>query len=128
KLTKQINLLESELKKKSKPQHDPGFHRLISRNRAMENTLELMLRSARADKPIVIKGETGVGKDLLAKKTHYVSHRNRGPFRKVNCVNYSETVLDNGEELVRIMNGGTLYLDNIDEMPIDMQSKLLDFI
>lgn len=128
KLTKQINLLESQLKKKSKPQHDPGFYRLISRNRAMENTLELMLRSARADKPIVIKGETGVGKDLLAKKTHYVSHRNRGPFRKINCVNYSETVLDNGEELLRIMNGGTLYLDNIDEMPIDMQSKLLDFI
>lgn len=128
KLTKQINLLENQLKEKRKRQQDPGFQRLIAKSKPFNNTLELMLRSARTDKPIVIKGETGVGKSLLAKKIHYLSHRNRGPFRKINCVKYSETVLDNGEELIRLMNGGTLYLDNVDEMPIDMQTKLLDFI
>ncbi|WP_368653888.1 sigma-54 interaction domain-containing protein [Ornithinibacillus sp. 4-3] len=128
KLTKQINLLEGQLKEKSKPQQDPSFYKLIAKNEVMKNTVELMMRSARTEKPILIRGETGVGKSLMAQRIHYLSHRNRSPFRQINCANYSETVLDNGEELVQLMNGGTLYLDNIDEMTMEMQSKLLHFI
>lgn len=127
-LTKQINLLENQLKEKSKEQQDPSFYKYITNSPAMKQMMELVLRATRTDKPILIRGETGVGKSLLAERIHYLSQRNRSLFRQINCVNYSETVLDNGEELVQLMNGGTLYLDNIDEMTLEMQSHLLNLI
>jgi two-component system response regulator FlrC len=103
--------------------------------------LALAERIAASDATILILGETGTGKEGLARYVHAVSARAGGPFVAVNCAALPETMLEailfghargsftgasaDGEGLFRAARGGTLLLDEIAELPIGLQAKLL---
>jgi hydrogenase-4 transcriptional activator len=101
-------------------------------------------RAARRDIPILLEGETGVGKELVARFIHISSGRNRGPFVPVNCAAIPKELFENqffGHRqgaftgasrdhagIIRSASGGTLFLDEVGEMPLDLQPKLLRFL
>lgn len=109
---------------------------------AMERVYDLALRVAAADTPVLIQGESGVGKEVLADYLHANSARHNGPFIKINCAAIPETLLEaelfgytegaftgarrGGKPGVfEIAHGGTLFMDEIGELPGSIQAKLL---
>ncbi|GIM45828.1 PAS domain-containing protein [Collibacillus ludicampi] len=116
---------------------------MIYRSHAMEKIISLANKIASTDTPILILGESGVGKDVLAKYIHSISERHdKGTFVKVNCGAIPEHLLESelfGYEpgaftgagrrgkagLFEVANKGTLFLDEIGEMPLSLQVKLL---
>ncbi|WP_027415895.1 sigma-54 interaction domain-containing protein [Aneurinibacillus terranovensis] len=118
-------------------------NRIIFRSSVMENIVSLAHKVALVDTPVVIFGESGVGKDILAKYIHYLSERHKkGTFVKVNCGAIPEHLLESelfGYEagsftgagrhgkagLFQVANNGTIFLDEIGEMPLALQVKLL---
>ncbi|MBF0128063.1 MAG: sigma-54-dependent Fis family transcriptional regulator [Magnetococcales bacterium] len=117
---------------------------LITRNPTMLRLLEQARRAAALELPIMITGETGTGKEILARFLHDASLRANKPFVAVNCGAFNEELLANelfghGREaftgavrdrkgLVETAHGGTLFLDEITEMSLGMQVKLLRVI
>ena len=107
----------------------------------MKKHEQLMLIAAKSNIPVLLQGESGVGKEIAAKFIHEHSPRNEGPFIALNCGaiarNLAESLLEGAKKgsytgaasdhrgIVQAANGGTLFLDEIGEMPFDMQSKLL---
>jgi two-component system response regulator HydG len=114
---------------------------LVGRSRAMRELHSLMDRVAPAEVPVLILGETGTGKGLVARALHARSPREGGPFVAVNCAALPETLLESElfghakgaftgalkdrAGLFREAHGGTLFLDEIGDMPMSLQSKLL---
>src|SRR6267143_6727788 len=108
---------------------------------AMEEVRERILKLAPLDSPVLISGETGTGKELVARAIHALSPRAKGPFRGVNCAALPETLLESeffghapgaftgatGEHkgLFQVCHGGTLLLDEIGDMHLSLQPKLL---
>ncbi|MEQ7802879.1 MULTISPECIES: sigma-54 interaction domain-containing protein [Priestia] len=116
--------------------------KLISYSKKMEKTLELARRVANVDSTVLILGESGVGKEMVANLIHETSDRKNSPFIKVNCGAIPENLLESelfGYEggaftgakkegkmgLFELANKGTLFLDEIAEMPLALQVKLL---
>jgi transcriptional regulator with PAS, ATPase and Fis domain len=112
------------------------------RSAAMERVYDLALRVAAVDTPVLIQGESGVGKEVLANYIHAGSARRGGPFIKINCAAIPETLLESemfgyaegaftgarrgGKPGVfEIASGGTLFLDEIGDLPGSIQAKLL---
>jgi transcriptional regulator with PAS, ATPase and Fis domain len=107
----------------------------------MRDVLELVRRSARSPSTVLITGESGCGKELIARAVHYHSERVGKPFVAVNCKAFAEGVLESelfGHEkgsftgadrakpgLFERADGGTLFLDEIGETGLDFQAKLL---
>ncbi len=115
---------------------------LIGESTDMAKLKELISYVAKTDTTILITGETGTGKELVAKEIHDQSMRKDAPYIKVNCAAIPESLLEselfgyekgaftgaqNKEKigLFELAEGGTLLLDEIGEMPIQLQSKLL---
>lgn len=115
---------------------------LIYRSKNMEELLEMLKRVASVETTILINGETGVGKEVIAKYIHNISNRSKGPFIKVNCGAIPENLIEAelfGYEkgaftgarsegkpgLIEIADSGTLFLDEIGELPLSLQVKLL---
>jgi len=115
---------------------------VIYRSRAMEKLLEMVNKVATVESTVLIYGETGVGKEVLAKYIHNISDRNSGPFIKINCGAIPENLLEAelfGYEkgaftgarsegkpgLIEIADKGSLLLDEISELPFSLQVKLL---
>jgi two-component system response regulator AtoC len=108
---------------------------------AMRSIKEIIADIADTDATILIRGESGVGKDVVARAIHATSARREGPFVKVNCAALPVDLLESelfGHEQgaftgayrrklgqVEYANRGTLYLDEIGELPLPMQAKLL---
>lgn len=100
-----------------------------------------LARVAKVQRPVLLIGERGTGKELAAARIHLLSHRWGGPFVKLNCASLSPTVLESelfGHELgaftgaarrrlgrFEAANGGTLFLDEIGQMPMPVQEKIL---
>jgi DNA-binding NtrC family response regulator len=115
--------------------------RIVAQSEPMRRVLDLARRVARVDSTVLISGESGVGKEVLARLVHDESTRASGPFVALNCAAVPETLLESelfghargaftgatGERagLFEAANGGTLLLDEIGEVPPPMQSKLL---
>ncbi|HTG37591.1 sigma-54 interaction domain-containing protein [Sphingomonas sp.] len=103
--------------------------------------LALAERVGRSDITVLINGPTGTGKEVLARTIHRASDRRDGPFVAINCAALPETMLEamlfghtkgsftgassGGQGFFRAANGGTLLLDEIAEMPLGLQAKLL---
>jgi len=99
---------------------------------------------ARLDSPVLLYGETGVGKEVFANAIHYSSHRRNGPFIKVNCGAIPETLIDSelfGHEKGAFTGaisqkrgrferaeGGTVFLDEVGELPPQVQVRLLNVL
>ncbi len=114
---------------------------LVGRSRGMREIYGLMERIAPAEVPVLILGETGTGKGLVARALHARSRREGGPFVAVNCAALPETLLESelfGHTrgaftgavkdrigLFREAHTGTLFLDEVGDMPLSLQSKLL---
>jgi DNA-binding NtrC family response regulator len=111
---------------------------------SMQEVLTLASRAAQNAINVLILGETGVGKEVLARRIHEMSPRARAPLLAVNCAGLSETLIDSelfGHEkgaftgataakpgLIEGAHGGTVFLDEIGEMPPALQAKLLRMI
>ena len=114
---------------------------LVTQSAAMEKVLELARRVAKVDSTILITGESGVGKERIARLIHDESARTAGPFVAINCGAVPEGLLESElfghakgaftgasqdrSGLFEAANGGTLLLDEIGEVPPPMQVKLL---
>jgi DNA-binding NtrC family response regulator len=118
--------------------------RIVAESRVMRELLELVRKVAQSDYPVLITGESGVGKELIATNIHDSSKRTGGPFLPINCGAIPENMIESelfGYEkgaftgafarkpgLVEVANGGTLFLDEIGDMPAALQAKLLRVI
>ena len=134
-------LLSSSLSRAaSRDSEDAPFARWVTRSTALNERLQELARVARFDASILITGETGTGKGLLARCIHDASARAKGPFVHVNCGALPESLIE--AELFgsvkgaftgavdrvgkfEAADGGTLFLDELDSMPEPCQVKLL---
>ncbi len=123
------------------PQAPPARAPLIAESPSMRDALALARRVAPGRTTVLITGETGTGKELIAEQIHLESDRRAGPFVKVNCAALPETLLESelfghergaftGAERRRMgrfeeADGGTLFLDEIGDMTPATQAKLL---
>ncbi len=128
-----------ELKEQLKNRH--GFHKLIGKSKSMQQIYELLATVADSNSSILITGETGTGKEVVADAIHYMGARQNNPYIKVSCAMFSKDVLESelfGHEMgaftgaVREKKGrfeladtGTLFLDDVDDIPLELQVKLL---
>ena len=119
------------------PQHP--FSCFVTHSESMKNTVENAQRFAMFDVPLLIQGETGTGKDLLAKACHYQSLRREHKFIAVNCAGLPDEDAESemfgrkvGEDetigFFEYADGGTVLLDGIAEFSLSLQAKLLRFL
>jgi DNA-binding NtrC family response regulator len=118
-----------------------GLGAIVGSSRPMENVRHLVRRLADASAPVLIRGETGTGKELVARALHETSARHSEPFIAVNCSALPGTLIESlifGHERgaftgaerrtrgqLELAGAGTVLLDEIAEMPVDLQAKLL---
>jgi transcriptional regulator with GAF, ATPase, and Fis domain len=121
-----------------------GLPRIVGNSAALRRVLGLVRVVAPTDATVLINGETGTGKELIAEAIHKCSDRSNGPFVKVNCAAIPAGLLESelfGHErgaftgaVARSIgrferaNGGTLFLDEIGDLPLELQPKLLRVI
>lgn len=144
KMSNTILDLQSEtignLKSKDKNIRSYTFEHLVGSSLNFLNTIDKCKRASKVNATVLIYGETGTGKELLAQSIHYESDRRGKPFLAQNCAALPESLLEgilfgtakggftgaiDREGLFEQANGGTLLLDEISAMPYDLQSKLL---
>jgi DNA-binding NtrC family response regulator len=115
--------------------------RIIFGSKKMEEVLDLVKTVAKSEATVLIRGESGTGKELIANAVHSYSNRRAGPFIKVNCAAIPENLLEDelfGHEKgaftdaqrqrkgkFEMANGGTIFLDEIGDMPPSLQVKIL---
>jgi len=125
-------------------QQGNGGRKLTGHSEAMQRVYRLIDRIAPTESTVLILGETGTGKELVAKAIHDGSRRADKPFVAVNCGALPETLIEselfghrkgsftgadtNRTGLFEVANGGTLFLDEIGELPKGVQAKLLRFL
>lgn len=118
--------------------------RIIGNSKELQKVINLANKSAMSDSNILIEGETGTGKELMAEYIHKHSARNDMPFVVINCASLPDQLIESelfGHEkgaftdakstkqgLVEIAHGGTLFLDEIGELSLALQPKLLRFL
>jgi DNA-binding NtrC family response regulator len=118
-----------------------AFHGILSKNRRMHQVFELISNLGHTTTTVLIEGETGTGKEQVAKAIHAASEVRAGPFVAINCAAVPETLLESemfGHERgsftsavaqrkgrFEMADGGTLFLDEVGDIPAAMQAKLL---
>ena len=121
-----------------------GLRGMIGDSEPMRRVYELTRMVARRDTTVLVTGESGTGKDLIAQAIHLISRREKQPFVVINCAAIPESLLE--AELfgyvkgsftgavqsrvgrIQAAHGGTLFLDEIGDMPLPLQSKILRFL
>lgn len=119
-------------------------HQLTYCSPKMHAVMERIERAAKRDVPILVTGETGVGKELIARFIHVSSSRRSGPLVPVNCAAIPKELFENqffghrqgaftgalrdSAGIIRSAAGGTLFIDEVGELPLELQPKLLRFL
>ncbi|HCY74594.1 MAG TPA: Fis family transcriptional regulator [Ignavibacteriales bacterium] len=117
------------------------FENIIGKSKTIKKVYDMIEAVAETDSTVLISGNSGTGKELVARALHYKSHRKNKPFVAVNCGAISENLIESElfghkkgaftgaisdkEGYMKAANGGTLFLDEISEMPPQLQVKLL---
>lgn len=138
-LSDEVTVLRQRLAEAEAGEFQPD--QIISTSKAMQRIFKIIGKVAPSDATVLIEGETGTGKELVANALWYHSHRRNAPFVKINCAAIPETLLESelfghekgaftGAETQRkgrfeLAHGGTIFLDEISEMSPSLQSKLL---
>ena len=137
-----IRILPSAVQANEDYQLPPPLRKVAGEEPSIQKSLTKMARLLNTSMSILVQGETGTGKEFLAKAIHASSARARGPFVPVNCAALPENLIESelfGYEsgsftgalakgkkgLVREAHGGTLFLDEIGDMPLSAQTRLL---
>jgi len=126
-----------------KPQLTVEEHQdsIVGKSAAMQQVFKMVGRVSHSDAPVMITGESGSGKELVARAIHHYSQRNTKSFVAINCAAIPEQLLESelfghekgsftgaaGQRIGRFeqCDGGTLFLDEIGDMPLQLQSKIL---
>src|SRR4051812_7930786 len=135
-LARQVDLLQRQARTAV-----PSLDALIGNSEAMQRVKDLIVRAAAAPGTVLITGETGTGKELVARAIHAGSARAARPFVAINCAALTDSLLENElfghargaftgaaaarPGLIEHAQGGTLFLDEIGTMPKPLQAKLL---
>ncbi len=117
------------------------FFGMVTASPVMLEFFERLKRVARTEASVLVRGETGTGKELVGRAIHQLSPREKGPFRAVNCALLAGELLASElfghvrgaftgavrerQGLFALADGGTLFLDEVAEIPIDLQARLL---
>lgn len=133
--TKELETLKKDLKTRY------NFDNMVGKSDIMQNIYSLVDKVKDSDSIILVQGENGTGKELIAKSLHFNSKRKKAPFIAVNCGAFNENLLESElfghlkgsftgaikdkVGLFEAANGGTIFLDEVGEMPMTMQVKLL---
>ncbi len=133
--------LREEVRRFQESIDEDTFEGIYGASRGMRVLFDQIKRTAAADGPVLVLGESGSGKELVARALHACSPRKDQPFLAVNCAGIPEALMESeffGHEagaftgagdartgLFREAKGGTLFLDEIAEMPLSLQAKLL---
>ena len=118
-----------------------GFEEIVGKSDALKYVLTRVEQVAKTDATVLLLGETGVGKELIARAIHEKSSRSNGPYVKVNCATLPEALVESelfGHEKgaftsadrqrkgrFELADGGTILLDEVGELPASTQAKLL---
>jgi DNA-binding NtrC family response regulator len=137
-LLQEVQVLRTALDRKY------GFEEIVGSSDVLLATLDIAARIASTDATVLISGETGTGKELVAKAIHMRSSRRERPFTTINCGAISRELLESElfghikgsftgalthkKGKVEIADGGTVFLDEIGEMPLDLQVRILRLI
>jgi DNA-binding NtrC family response regulator len=121
-----------------------GFENIIGHSDALLSVLDMAARAARTNSTILIRAETGTGKELIARAIHFNSLRKDKPFVTINCGAIPKDLLESElfghvkgsftgavahkKGRIELAEGGTLFLDEIGEMPLELQVKMLRVI
>ena len=140
KLQQELSLKEIQLEN-LKLEHNL-YNDVVAYSKDMQKILSTALHISKVDSTVLITGESGAGKGVLARFIHDHGNRAKGPFIKVDCSNIPETLFESelfgyvkgaftganqsgNTGLLEMANGGTLFLDEVGEMPLSMQPKLM---
>jgi two-component system response regulator AtoC len=137
-LYKQVEALSNELRK----QYEVSG--IVGRSKAIHRVLDMVDRVKDIESNVVVLGESGTGKELVARALHFCGYRREQPFQVVNCAAIPEALLESElfghvkgaftgasysyEGKLRAADGGTVFFDEIGEMPLSLQAKVLRFL
>ena len=137
-LKKENRLLKERIQK---IEGDYKFHNMVTRSKAMQSLFQMADKAAQYKTTVLILGDSGTGKELIARGIHYSSNRAEKPLVPVNCGGIPENLLEselfghkkgaftgadrNKKGLFQEAEGGTIFLDEIGELPLPLQVKLL---
>ncbi len=143
-LTTYQELVTLRKKEKGQKKDVPPLEEILGQSTKIEEVKKLVRDVAPFDTTVLLTGQTGVGKGLIAKVIHRLSKRAEGPFVVLDCTSLPDTLMEaelcgyrkgaftgadrDKEGLVEIADGGTLFIDEIGELPLHLQPKLLRII
>jgi len=138
---KQKRLADENKYLRSQLQEAYGFNRIVGKSASLQKVLKLVKKVSKTEANILIQGDSGTGKELVARSIHIHSERSHRPFVPVDCASLPENLLESelfGHEkgaftdahatrpgIFEYANGGSLFLDEIGELSFSLQSKLL---